>query len=106
MTAAWDRLPRTGWMSTENTLSPGRGGFSALTWERGTDLAQTGSSGLPEMENTYFRYSLLPSAVFFLHGVFYFRGQKHSCERECRYHETTHRDLLEGMVSVVSPLGT
>lgn len=33
----------------------------------GTDLAQTGSSGLPEMENTYFRYSLLPSAV----GVFF-----------------------------------
>ena len=54
MTAARDRLPRTGWISTENTLSPGRGGFSVLTWERGTDLAQTGSSGLPEVENTYF----------------------------------------------------
>lgn len=74
MTAARDRLPRTGWISTENTLSPGRGGFSVLTWERGTDLAQTGSSGLPEVENTYFRYSLLPSAVFFFTRCILFQG--------------------------------
>lgn len=82
MTAAQDRLPRTGWISTENTLSPGRGGFSVLTWERGTDLAQTGSSGLPEVENTYFRYSLLPSAVFFFYTVYSISGARSTVVKE------------------------
>lgn len=62
--------------------SPGRGGFSAFTWERGTDLAQTGSSGLPEMENTYFRYSLLPSAVFFFYTVYSISGARSTVVKE------------------------
>lgn len=92
MTAAWRLSAQNRVDEHRKHAEPWERGFSALTWERAQTWPRQAPRAFLRWRTLTLEYSLLPSAVFT--RCILFQGPEHSCERECRYHETTHRDLL------------